>query len=101
MRSTLLAALLTSTALLTGCGSTNTLLPVAQPWQATREYVLKLPDNYEIRSVDFEASTDSSGVKGRGFVKVLAVDRRSGEQVLILYENISVRSEPVAIIRFE
>ena len=54
-----------------------------------------------MRSVDFEASTISGGVKARGFVKVLAVDTRPGEQVLLLYENTAVRSEPVAIIRFE
>lgn len=101
MRISLPLLLLAGVTLLSGCASSNTLFPVAEPGAATRTYVLDLPDGFEVRSVDFEASTDSSGVRGRGFVKVLALDRRSGRQVLLLYENIAVRQEPVAVIRFE
>jgi hypothetical protein len=77
------------------------------------EITLEIPDGFEVRSVDYDAAmySDVSGTPGilggtsttlggRGFVKVLAVERSSGQQVLLLYENVSQRSQPVQIIRF-
>lgn len=88
--------------LLAGCGSSaSTLFPVAEPGEPVVEYILDVPDHQEVQTVDFSAATDSSGVRGRGFVKVFATDRTTGEQVLLLFENIGVRKEPVALIRFE
>jgi len=40
------------------------------------------------------------GAGGRAFVQVVAVDRESGEQVLLLHENITQRPAPLQIIRF-
>ena len=75
--------------------------------------VLEIPEGMEIRSIDYDATmySDVSGtsgnfgvtstsVGGRAFVKVVAVERSTGEQVLLLYENILERSGPIQIIRF-
>jgi hypothetical protein len=69
-----------------------------------------LPPDLEVKSVDFSASTftdvsggpdgSSSSVGGRAFVKVYAVHRTTGEQFLVLYEDVSNRRRPVQIIRF-
>ena len=106
----LLALTLSSAA----CSSTvNTLPPVTAPTAPLQEVVLEIPDGLEIRSVDYDATmySDVSGmsgsygvtstsVGGRAFVKVVAVDRKTGEQVLLLYENIHQRPKPIQIIRF-
>jgi hypothetical protein len=75
-----------------------------------QRYDLEIPPDLEIKSVDFPASTftdvsggpdgTSSSVGGRAFVKVYAVHRTTGEQLLLLYEDISNRRRPVQIIRF-
>ena len=41
-----------------------------------------------------------STISGRAFVKVYAVHRTTGEQFLLLYEDIARRRRPVQIIRF-
>jgi hypothetical protein len=92
-------------------GTVNTVPPVVSPSAPAREYTLELPAELEIRSVDYSASlySDVSGgaqvaitssTGGRAFVKVYAVHRRTGEQYLLLYENIASRAQPVHIIRF-
>jgi hypothetical protein len=91
----------------------NTLPPVPTASSPLREILLDLPDSLEIRSVDFDAAlySDVSGgagefnwtstsVGGRAFVKVLAVHRRTGETMLLLYENVGRRTTPTQIIRF-
>ena len=91
----------------------NTLPPVSKPGAPLSEISLEIPPGLEVRSVDYDASmfSDVSGlsgqygytstsVGGRAFVKVYAVERESGEQVLLLYENIAQRSKPIQIIRF-
>ncbi|MFL5540631.1 MAG: hypothetical protein ACJ8J0_16695 [Longimicrobiaceae bacterium] len=99
---------------LAGCVRTvNTLPPVTRPDAPIQEQTLYVPPGLEIRSVDYEASlySDVSGggsqlvptttsPGGRAFVKVFAVDRKTGEQVLLLYEDITRRPRPIAIIRF-
>jgi hypothetical protein len=61
--------------------------------------------------VDFSATTYSevggppqgpvgSTVNGRAFVRVYAVHKTTGEQFLLLYEDITHRRRPVQIIRF-
>ena len=98
--------------LLAACARTvNTLPPVASPAAPTQEYTLEIPPELEIRSVDYDAAlySDVSGggnftstsLGGRAFVKVYAVHRRTGEQYLLLYENLSNRARPVQIIRFD
>lgn len=89
----------------------NTLPPPASPTAMVRYYDLEVPADLEVRSVDFAAATfsDASGapggfvsttVGGRAFVKVYAVRRGTGEQFLLLYEDIAHRRQPIEIIRF-
>ena len=101
---------LAAVVLLAACIPTvNTLPPVPTSTSPMRETVLELPDSLEIRSVDFDATlySDVSGpstfttVGGRAFVKVLAVHRRTGETILLLYERIGSRATPSQIIRFQ
>ena len=97
--------------LLAGCAHRiDTLPPVAKPGAPLREITLEIPEGFEVRSIDYDAAMYSSvsgsggmtstSAGGRAFVKVLAVERSSGQQVLLLYENVSARSQPVEIIRF-
>jgi hypothetical protein len=88
----------------------NTVPAPVSPAAAVQRYDLEIPPDLEIKSVDFSASTftdvsggpdgTSSSVGGRAFVKVYAVHRTTGEQFLVLYEDISNRRRPVQIIRF-
>jgi hypothetical protein len=83
--------------------------PVA-PTAAIQYHDLEIPPDLDIRTVDFSATTfsdvsgsggnTSSSVGGRAFVKVYAVRRKTGEQFLLLYEDIARRKRPVQIIRF-
>lgn len=80
----------------------------AGPVDPVLEFDLEVPPNLEIRHVDFAATeyaTDadsrySGAVGGRGFLKVYAVDLSTGESVLLIYEDIARRKEPVQVIRF-
>ena len=51
---------------------------------------------------DVSGSSDLVGsqVGGRGFLKVYAVDKNTGEQYLLIYEDIRQRKRPVQVIRF-
>jgi len=82
-----------------------------RPNRPVQYYDLELPADLEIKAVDFSATTyaDVSGppegavgstVSGRAFVNVYAVHRTTGEQFLVLYEDVGRRSRPVQIIRF-
>jgi hypothetical protein len=99
-------------ALLTGvaCSPVNTVPEPVSPTAAIQHYDLEIPADLEIKSVDFSATTfsdvsgsggsTSSSVGGRAFVKVYAVHRTTGEQYLLLYEDIAHRKQPVQVIRF-
>src|SRR3954453_2911996 len=88
----------------------NTVPAPVSPAAEVQRYDLELPPDLEVKSVDFSASTftqvsggsdgTSSAVGGRAFVKVYAVHRTTGEQFLVLYEDVSNRRRPVQIIRF-
>jgi hypothetical protein len=88
----------------------NTIPPVAGPMTPVQYYDLQLPRDLEVKAVDFTATTyadvsgvngmTSSSVAGRAFVKVYAVHRTTGEQFLLLYEDIAHRAQPAQIIRF-
>gem|GEM_PF-3745277 len=89
----------------------NTVPTVVSPTAAVQYHDLDVPADVEIRSVDFSATAFSetsggpgghvsSSVGGRAFVKVYAVRRGTGEQLLLLYEDIARRRQPVHIIRF-
>ena len=89
----------------------NTLPAPVPPTALVQYYDLELPADLEIKSVDFTATSfgDVNGtpggpvgtnVSGRAFVKVYAAHRTTGEQYLLLYEDLGRRKQPVHIIRF-
>jgi hypothetical protein len=91
--------------------SINTLPAPVSPTTAIQYYDLEVPGDLEIKAVDFAATTFSdvfgppngtttTSVSGRAFVKVYAVHRMTGEQFLLLYEDIAHRRRPVHVIRF-
>jgi hypothetical protein len=92
------------------CAPVNTVPEPVSPTAAIQYYDLEIPPDLEIRAVDFSATTfsavsgaggsTSSKVGGRAFVKVYAVRRTTGEQFLLLYEDIEHRKRPVRVIRF-
>jgi hypothetical protein len=86
--------------------------PVPPPVSAstlTQYYDLEVPADLEIKNADYSATvvTDVSGMNGntgttagwRSFVKVFAVRRSTGENVLLVYEDIAHHKQPVQIIR--
>jgi hypothetical protein len=93
-----------------GCNPVNTVPEPVSPTAAIQYHDLDVPPDLEIKAVDFSATTfsdvsgtggsTSSSVGGRAFVKVYAVRRKTGEQFLLLYEDIVHRKRPVQIIRF-
>ena len=95
---------------LLGCRGINTVPDPVAPDAAVQNFELEIPQNLEVRNVDFSAVAYSdvsgsgglvgSSTVGRGFLKVYAFDRGSGESVLLLYENIAKRKQPVQVIRF-
>lgn len=93
---------------ITACFPVNTVPEPVAPSDPVAEYELEIPGNLEVRHVDFSATiyADGSGnlhdtsVGGRAFLKVHAVDRDSGEAVLLLYENVAERKQPVQVFRF-
>ena len=112
MRSLLWLVALTAVTTETACVKpVNTVPAPVAPTAEVQHYDLELPRDLEIKSVDFSATTyaDVSGtpqgpvgstVNGRAFVKVYAVHKTTGEQFLLLYEDITRRRRPVQIIRF-
>lgn len=92
------------------CSPVNTVPAPVSPTAAVQYHELEVPSDLEIKSVDFAATTFSevsgsanltaTSVGGRAFVKVYAVQRTTGEQFLLLYEDIEHRKQPVQIVRF-
>ncbi len=92
------------------CSPVNTVPDPVSPTAAVQYHDLEVPADLEIRTVDFSATTfsdvsgsggtTSSSVGGRAFVKVYAVHRTTGEQFLLLYEDVARRKRPVQVIRF-
>jgi hypothetical protein len=110
VRLLLFGALFGLTAIASACSPVNTVPAPVAPADPVQYYDLDLPSSLEIKSVDFDAAmfTNVSGssdlvgsqVGGRGFLKVYAVDKKTGEQYLLIYENIRERKRPVQVIRF-
>jgi hypothetical protein len=112
MRTSLWLFALTAVATETACVKpVNTVPAPVSPTAQVQYYDLELPADLEVKAVDFTATTFAnvsgapegavgSTVNGRAFVKVYAVHRTSGEQFLLLYEDITRRRRPVQIIRF-
>lgn len=92
------------------CTPVNTVPEPVAPTAAIQYHDLEIPADLEVKSADFSATTfsdvsgsggsTSSSVGGRAFVKVYAVHRTTGEQYLLLYEDIARRKRPVQVIRF-
>jgi hypothetical protein len=92
------------------CHPVNTIPPPPSPSDPITHYDLEIPDALEVKSVSFDATafSDVSGggnwtstqVGGRAFLKVYAVHRQTGEQYLLIYEDIAHRKTPVQVIRF-
>ena len=105
MRRPATALLVSSLTWLAGC-TVNTVPEPVSPAAAIQYYDLEVPPDLEIRSVDFDATMFAEGagsastVGGRAFVKVYAVNRKTGEQFLLLYEDVARRKRPVQIVRF-
>ena len=102
--------LLVPLAWVAACSPVNTVPEPVAPDAAIQYHDLDVPPDLEIKAVDFSATTfsdvsgaggnTSSSVGGRAFVKVYAVRRKTGEQFLLLYEDIVHRKRPVQVIRF-
>ena len=110
MKTSLLA--LVCALFLTSCTGYINTLPTAgsPPPEGTLETVLRLPEGLQVVSVDYDAelylpssngSTSFEGEVGRAFINVLAVDRETGTQYLLIYENLAQNSRPLQVIRFE
>jgi hypothetical protein len=88
----------------------NTVPEPVSPAASVQYYDLDIPSDLEIKAVDFAATafTDVSGINGqtssstsgRGFIKVYAVQRGTGEQFLLLYEDVARRKRPIQVIHF-
>lgn len=108
MRRLLLAAFATA---LAGCSSgyRSTLLPTAEAGGPVPEYRVEVPEGYDVRSVDYDASlvgiasgeNTSTEVRGRGVLAVYAVERATGAEVVLVYDDIQARSRPTAVIRLD
>lgn len=104
-------SLLLLAASLVGCseGYRDTLLPTAEVGAPPPEYHIEIPDGYEIRSVDYDAAlvgiasgeNTSTTVRGRGVVAVYAVERTTGREVVLVYDDVRARPTPSAIIRID
>jgi hypothetical protein len=110
LATTLLAIFLAGCSWSVNPGPVKTLPPLLAPEDPPQQVTLLVPEDLEIRSIDFSASvyTDSEDgtttipweLGGRAFISAHAVHKRSGEAYLLLYENVAERRMPVQIIRF-
>lgn len=111
VRATVVLTLTLFAGLAAGCtAAVNTVPEPVSPTAAVQYYDLDIPPDLEVKSVDFAATafTDVSGfhgatsstTTGRAFVKVYAVQRRTGEQYLLLYEDPAHRRQPIQVIHF-
>jgi hypothetical protein len=88
----------------------NTMPAPLTPDDPVTHYQLEIPDALEVKAVSFDATAfgDVRGgefgvgtrVGGRAFLKVFAVHRQTGDQYLLIYEDIVHRKTPVQVIRF-
>jgi hypothetical protein len=80
------------------------------PVTSVQYYDLDIPSDLEIKTVDFGATpyTYVNGINGstssttsvETFVKVYAVQRQTGEQFMLVYEDIARRKRPTQVIHF-
>jgi len=92
------------------CGPTNTVPAPVAPGDPIQYYDLDFPESLQVQSIQFSATTFSevagyagttaSEIGGRAFLQVHAIHRDTGDQYLLLYEDIVNRKQPVQVIRF-
>jgi hypothetical protein len=97
-------------AVASACTAVNTVPEPVSPDAPIQFYALDIPSDLEIKAIDFTATsftdvsgfngTTSSSTSGRAFVKVYAVQRRTGEQFLLVYEDVARRKKPIEVIHF-
>jgi hypothetical protein len=95
---------------LAACGPPNTEPAPVAPNDPIQYYDLDLPESLQVQSIQFAATTFSevsgyggatgSEIGGRAFLQVYAIHRDTGDQYLLLYEDIANRKQPVQVIRF-
>jgi hypothetical protein len=98
--------------LLLGAGCTSTVTTQPYPVSATaaiEQNDLLLPPGLEVRSASYSVTglADVSGINGstssvvqvRPLVTVFAVRRNSGEQFVLIYDDLTQRKQPSQIIR--
>lgn len=95
---------------LAACSPVNTVPAPVSPSDPIQYYDLDLPESLQVQSIEFTATTfsDVSGASGvtssktggRAFLQVYAIHRETGEQYVLLYEDIANRKQPVQVIRF-
>ena len=83
---------------LAGCtsGYGSTLLPRAEAGAPAPEHRVVIPDGHDVRSVDDDAAlvgtasgeNTSAAVEGRGVVSVCAVERATGAEVALVYDDV-------------
>jgi hypothetical protein len=88
----------------------NTVPAPMAPDDPVAHYEIEIPEGLEVKSVSFDATTfgDVAGnefgvgttVGGRAFLQVYAIHHRTGDQYLLIYEDIAKRKTPVQVIRF-
>lgn len=94
----------------TGCHQAVSTAPYpVSPTAAIEHTDLEVPADLEIRSASYSVTslTDVSGFHGstnssvqvRPFLTVYAVRRSTGEQLLLVYEDLAQRKQPSQIIR--
>ena len=95
---------------LAACSPVNTVPAPVAPSDPIQHYDLDLPESLQVQSIEFTATmfsdvsggggTTSSETGGRAFLQVYAIHRDTGEQYVLLYEDIARRKQPVQVIRF-
>ena len=95
---------------LAACSPVNTVPAPVAPSDPIQYYDLDLPESLQVQSIEFTATTfsdvsgyggaTSSETGGRAFLQVYAIHRDTGEQYLLLYEDIANRKLPFQVIRF-
>jgi len=95
---------------LAACSPVNTVPSPVSPSDPIQYYDLDLPESLQVQSIEFTATTfsdvsgaggtTSSKTGGRAFLQVYAIHRGTGEQYVLLYEDIANRKQPVQVIRF-
>ena len=96
-----------------GCrGNRDVLRPLPAGAPAV-EYSVQIPAGYEVRSAGFGAAYTTSVSGGGGdvpvsgssaqdaYLSVYAVERATGQEVVLVYGDIRRRPDPVAIIRLQ